>query len=76
MNQKIDDNYVTNALGIIQGNIKKSLSTIMDVPCERMSNKSSSFTSEMKAMGGQIAAMICNVIVFAAVFGLLGAIFG
>ena len=76
MNQKVNDSYVTNALGIIQGNIKKSLSTIIDVPSERMSNKSNSFTSEMKAMGGQIAAMICNVIVLAAIFGLLGSIFG
>lgn len=76
MNQKINDQYVTNALGIIQGNVKNSISTIMDVPSEKISNKSSSFASEMKAMGGQIAAMFCNVIVFAAVFSLLAAIFG
>ncbi len=76
MNQRINDQYVTNALGIIQGNVKNSISTIMDVPCEKISNKSSSFASEMKAMGGQIAAILCNIIVFAAVFSLLATIFG
>lgn len=76
MNQKVGDNYVTNALGIIQGNIRNSLSTIMDVPSEKMSNRSSSFASEMKAMGGLIAAMFCNILVFAVVAGLISAIFG
>lgn len=76
MNRKIDDNTVTNALGIIQGNIRNSLSAIMDVPSEKMSNGSGSFASAMKAMGGQIAAMFCNMLVFAALAGLLSAIFG
>lgn len=76
MNRKVGDDYVTNALGVIQGNVKESISTIMDVPAERISNKSSSFTSEMKAMGGQIAAMFCNILVFAAIAGLISTIFG
>ena len=77
MNRKIDDKYITNAVGIIQGNLRESMSTIMDIPKDNFKSKSnSSFGSEMKAMGNQILGMICNVILFAAIFGLLGAIFG
>lgn len=76
MNRKVGDKYVTNALGVIQGNVKESISTIMDVPAERISNKSSSFTGEMKAMGGQIAAMFCNILVFVAIVGILSTILG
>jgi len=75
MNQKIDDRHVTSAYGIIQRNVKDSMSKIMDFPKESFSSKSSSsFGSEIKAMGNQIAAMLCNVLVLAAVLGAIGAI--
>ena len=51
--------------------------TFLDIPKDDFKPKShSSFGSEMKAMGNQILGMICNLILFAAIFGLLGAIFG
>lgn len=77
MNQKFDDKYITNAVGIIQGNLKESLTSIIDLPKENFKPKTnSSFCRELKAMGSQMLAMICNILVFAAVFGLLATIFG
>lgn len=76
MNRKIDDNHVTCAFGIVQKNVVASLSEIIEVPAEKSNHKSnSSFMREMKAMGNQIAAMFCNVIVFAAIASLISAIF-
>lgn len=76
MNRQIDDNHVTCVLGIVQKNVVDSLSEIMEVPTEKSNYKpNSSFMREMKAMGNQIAAMFCNVIIFAAVASLISAIF-
>lgn len=77
MNRQVNDNYVTCALGIVQENVKCSLSDIIELPAEKRNHKpNSSFMRDMKAMGGQIAAMFCNILVFAAIASLIGAIFG
>lgn len=77
MNQQVNDNYVTCALGLVQENVKHSLSEIIELPADKSPHQpNSSFMHDMKAMGGQIAAMFCNLIVFAAIFCLKGAIFG
>ena len=77
MNRQVNDNYVTCALGIVQENVKCSLSDIIELPAEKKNHKpNSSFMRDMKAMGGQIAAMFCNILVFAAIASLIGAIFG
>lgn len=77
MNQQVNDNYVTCALGIVQENVKSSLSDIIELSAEKKNHKpNSSFMRDMKAMGGQIAAMFCNIFVFAAIASLIGAIFG
>lgn len=77
MNQKIDDQHITCVLGIMEDSIKNSLSSIMEVSKDIVKSKSnSSFGQEMKAMGNQILAMICNILVFAAIASLIGAIFG
>lgn len=77
MNQQVNDNYVTCALGLVQENVKHSLSEIIELPADKSPHKpNSSFMHDMKAMGGQIAAMFCNFLVFAAICCLIGAIFG
>lgn len=77
MNQQVNDNHVTCALGIIQTRVKKSLSEIVDLPAEKRKHKpNSSFKRDMKAMGNQIAAMFCNIIALAIIASLIGAIFG
>lgn len=77
MNRRVGDNYVTCALGIVQKNVEHSISEIVDIPVEkRDARPNSSLSREMKAMGGQLAAMVCNVIVFAAIASLIAAIFG
>lgn len=77
MNQQISDNNVTCALGIVLENVKSSLSEIIDLPAEKKNHRhNSSFMSDMKAMGGQIAAMFCNILVVATITYLIGAIFG
>lgn len=77
MNQKIDDRHVTCALGIMERNVNDSLSSIMEISQNRVTaNSNSSFGQEMKAMGNQILAMICNILIFAAIASLIGAIFG
>lgn len=76
MNRHVNDNYVTCALGIVQDNVKSSLSEILELPAEKKNHKpNSSFMRDMKAMGGQIAAMFCNVLVFGVVASLISAIF-
>ena len=77
MNQKIDDQHVTCALGIVERNVRDSLSSIMTLSQDIVEPKNnSSFGQEMKAMGNQILAMICNILIFAAIASLIGAIFG
>lgn len=77
MNRQVNDSHVTCALGIVQENVKSSLSEIIELPAEKKNHKpNSSFIRDMKVMGGQIAAMFCNVLVFAAIASLIGAIFG
>jgi hypothetical protein len=75
MNRKIDDKYVTCAYGILQRSVSDSISGIMSLPKDFSSSKSkSSFTGEMKAMGNQLLAMICNVIAFAIIIAIISAI--
>lgn len=74
MNIHISDNYITSAYGVIQRNIKDSLSKIVDLPKEK--SEKSNGSGEFKAMGNQILAMICNVIVFAVLACLIAGIFG
>lgn len=77
MNLKIDDKHITSVLGIVEKNIKHSLSSIMDISQDRVKSKyNSSFGQEMKAMGNQILAIICNLLVLSIVGLLLSAIFG
>lgn len=77
MNKRVNDNYVTCAFGIVQEKVKSSLSDIIELPSEKKNFKqNSSFMREMKAKGGQLAAMFCNIIVFLIVATLLAAIFG
>lgn len=77
MDRQVNDNYVTCALGIIQNNVMRSVSEIVDIPAEKRNTKpNSSFSRDLKAMGGQLAAMFCNILVFAAIASLIGAIFG
>ena len=75
MNYKINDSQVTCALGVLQNSLKESLSKIVRIPNEK-DKQQSSFGQEMKAMGGQIVAYICNMIVLGIIFGILSAIFG
>lgn len=76
MNRKVGNRYVTSALGIIQRDVKKSISSIMDVPSEGNNNRSSSFMREIKDLGKSIAAYTCNMIIFCAIFSVLIAVFG
>lgn len=77
MNQKIDDKHITNAVGIIQRNLRKSLSTIIDLPKEIFESETNySFVSELKALGNQLLGTICNIIVIIPIWGVLCAIFG
>lgn len=77
MNRQVNNNYVTCALGIVQENVNSSLSKIIELPAEKKNHKpNSSFSRDLKAMGGQIAAMVCNVLLFATIASLIGAIFG
>lgn len=77
MNRKINDRYITNAFGVIQGNIRESMSTIMDIPKDNFRPKyKTSFGSQMKSMGNQVLGMICNVILFALIIVLFATIFG
>lgn len=77
MDRQVNGSYVTCALGIVQENVKCSLSEIVELPSEKKNHKpNSTFMRDMKAMGGQIAAMFCNILVFAAIASLIGAIFG
>ncbi|MDE5662996.1 MAG: hypothetical protein K2I37_03070 [Muribaculaceae bacterium] len=75
MNRQVNGNYVTCALGIVQENVICSLSDIIELPDEKKNHKPKpSFMGDMKAIGGQIAAWFCNILVFAAVSALIGAI--
>lgn len=75
MNRQVKGNYVTCVLGIVQENVISSLSDIIELPDEKKNHKpKSSFMGDMKAIGGQIAAWLCNILVFAAVSALIGAI--
>lgn len=77
MNRQVNDNYVTCALGLLQENVKKSLSEIIELPAEKKNHKpNSSFMRDIKSMGGQIAAMFCNILVFATIVSLFSALFG
>lgn len=77
MNQKINDQYITNVVGIIQDNFKKSLSSIIDIPKNNFNlETNSSFGNEFKAVGNQLLGMICNIIVIAAISCLYISIFG
>lgn len=77
MDRQVNDKYVTCALGIVQGSVKSSLSEIIDLPAEMKNHKpNSSFMRDIKAMGSQLAAMFCNILVFAAIASLVYAIFG
>lgn len=75
MNRKVNDKYVTCALGLVQKNVKNALSEIIDLPAEKRNHKpNSSFKREMKAMGGQLAATFCNILALAVIVSLIGAI--
>ena len=77
MNIKIGDKNITCVLSIVEKNIKNSLSSIMDVSQDRVKSKyNSSFGQETKAMGNQILAMICNLLVLTIISLLLSTMFG
>lgn len=77
MDRQVNGNYVTCVLGLVQENVKSSLSKIIELPAEKKNHKpNSSFSRDLKAMGGQMAAMVCNVLLFAAIASLISAIFG
>ena len=77
MNKNVDDKYVTCALNIVQDNVKNSLSEIMTLPAEKKHYKRNySFAREMKAVGGQMASIFCNIIVLVVIAAIIGAIFG
>lgn len=63
--------FVTSPLYIIQGNVKLSLATILDIPKDDTRSESSpSFFQDLKERFYPAVAMICNIIVI----GIVGAI--
>lgn len=77
MNRQLGENTIVSTAYIVRCCVESALSDIVDIPKEESTSKSkSSFGSDTKAFVSQIAAIICNCIVFVVVWVLLIAIFG